>query len=90
MQASAAEPDEEPDDEDADPEDEPELLPDEELDVAPEEEPDADPDEDPPELVGPELELLEHPAASVAAEAPMPTTTITWNSFFVVLKASPR
>ena len=68
VQASVLEPDDEPDDEDAVPEEEP---------VLPDDEPEADPEED-PDVVGPELELLEHATAPrTAAEAPMPTTTMT-------------
>ncbi len=68
MHASAVEPDDEPDDEDAVPDDEP---------VLPEEEPEVEPEED-PDVVGPELELLEQPTEpTVAAAAPMPTTTMT-------------
>jgi hypothetical protein len=75
VQASVVEPDEEPDDEDALPDEEP-VLPDDEP-VLPEEEPDADPEEEPDD-VGPELELLEQATAPrVAADAPMPTTTMT-------------
>jgi hypothetical protein len=66
------EPDDEPDEDDALPDEDPEDEP-----VVPEEEPDADPEEDPDDD-GPELELLEHATdPRVAADAPMPTTTMT-------------
>jgi hypothetical protein len=95
------EPDDEPEDE-LDPDDEPEeeLEPDdepdepeddpEEEDADPEDEPVAsasDPDED-PVPVGPALEELLQPAAIPAADVPIPTTTMTWNSFLVAFKAS--
>lgn len=67
VQASELEPEDEPDDEDALPEDEPE--PEDEL----------LPDDD-PELVGPELDELEHPEAArptAVADAPMPSATMT-------------
>ena len=72
MHASVVEPDDEPDEDDALPDEDPEDEP-----VVPEEEPDADPEEDPDDD-GPELELLEHATdPRVAADAPMPTTTMT-------------
>jgi len=45
--------------------------------VLPEEDP-VLPEEEPDDVVGPELELLEHAAVPmVAADVPMPTTTMT-------------
>jgi hypothetical protein len=94
-------PDDEPEELPAIPEDEPEELPEdepvvpEEDPVVPDEEPDASDDEswtDPeeePEFDGPEPELLEQAAGTMAADAPMPMTTITLKSFFVVFKISP-
>jgi len=85
---ASSDPEEEPE-EDAVPDDEPE-----EDDAVPDDEPDASPaassadPEDDPELPPP-LELLEHAPAIVAADAPIPSTTITLNSFLVVFKASP-
>lgn len=81
------EPEEPPEELPAMPDDEPEALSVDESASVPEDEPEAEPEEDPE--FPPPLVLLEHPAATVAAEAPMPTTTITWKSFLVVFKVSP-
>jgi hypothetical protein len=75
VHASVVEPDDEPDEDDALPDEDPDIPDDDP--VMPEEEPEADPEEDPDDD-GPELELLEHATdPRVAADAPMPTTTMT-------------
>jgi hypothetical protein len=75
-----------------DPEDEPELLDVEEPDEEPDDEEPDEPEDEPDELdeVGPELELLLQPVSVAAApetDAPIPTTTMTLKSFFVLVKA---
>jgi hypothetical protein len=89
-------PDDEPEDEEpvsdgessTDPEEEPED-PDEELDAISDVASSTDPEEEPELPPPPPLELLEHARGIAVADAPIPTTTITWKSFFVVFKASP-
>jgi len=76
------EPDDEPEEDEVDPDDEPEE------DADPEDDPESseDPEDDP---VPPPLEELLHAPVMPAAAVPMPTTTMTWKSFFVAFKASP-
>ena len=77
------EPDDEPEEDEVDPDDEPEE------DADPEDDPESseDPEDDP--VPPPPLEELLHAPVMPAAAVPMPTTTMTWKSFFVAFKASP-
>ncbi len=70
------------DDEEAEPDDDEDDEPDDEPDE-PEPDEDVAPDDE-PVATGPPLDVLEHPATA----EPMPTTTMTWKSFFEVVMRS--